>query len=140
MIRHGLLALCALFATELFAEDAMLTADFNNGFVPLYGSASAVCNIYRDRVVINRKVSNISTQETLPLTLDIESLRAIQEKITEAKNGKIESPNPVLTDVPTITYRTGDTILKQTQGEKDTQVNQTEGAASLAIFLEVHCP
>ncbi len=140
MLRYCLLAFCSLFASQLFAEDAMLTSQFNNGFTPLYGSTSTVCKIFRDRVEIERKVADITTKETIAISLDIDSLRAIQEKVIEAKNGKIETPNPALTDVPTITYKAGETLLKQSQGEKDVQVNDTQGAASLAILLEVHCP
>lgn len=140
MFRYALLILCASFASELFAEDAMLTSVYTNGFTPLYGSTSVTCNIYRDRKVIIRKVANISVQEAFPISIDIESLRAIQEKIIGAKNGTIETPNTAAADTPTLTMKSGEIMLKQMQDEKDIQINQTEAAASLAIFLQMHCP
>lgn len=140
MFRYALLILCTSFSSEIFAEDAMLTSEYSNGFTSLYGTTSVTCNIYRDRKVIIRKVANIAAQETFPINIDIESLRAIQEKIVEAKNGTIDKPNAAAANTPLLTMTSGEVMLKQTQDDKDIQLNQTEAAESLAIFLQLQCP
>lgn len=140
MFRYAFLVFFATFGGQTFAEEAMLTSVYTNGFTPLYGSTSVTCNVYRDRKVIVRKVANISVQETFPFSLDVESLRAIQEKIVTAKSGVVDTPNTVVANAPTLTMKSGDVMLKQMQDEKDIQINQTEAAASLAIFLQMHCP